>query len=55
MPYQGEKGEQVISSFRKTVKRLLPSNTKLQVSITGNKLVYISTSRAKLSLNTDLM
>ena len=53
MPYQGEKGEQV--SFRKTVKRLLPSNIKLQVSITGNRLVHISTSRTKLSLNTDLM
>ena len=33
-PYQGGKGEQV----RKTGKRLLPSNIKVQVSFTGNKL-----------------
>ena len=26
MPYLGEKGEQIIKSVRKTVKRLLPSN-----------------------------
>ena len=32
--YQGEKGEQV----RETVKRLLPSNIKMQLSFTGNKL-----------------
>ena len=38
MPYQGEKGEQVIKSVRKTIKRVLPSNIKVQVSFTGNKL-----------------
>ena len=36
MPYQGEKGEQVIKSVRKTLKRLLPSNIKVQISFTGN-------------------
>ena len=36
IPYQGVKGEQVIKSVRKTIKRLLPSNIK--VSFTGNKL-----------------
>ena len=36
IPYQGGKGEQVIKSVRKTIKRLLPSNIK--VSFTGNKL-----------------
>lgn len=36
--YQGERAEQVVESVRKTVKRLLPSNIKLQVSFTGNKL-----------------
>ena len=38
IPYQGGKGEQVIKSVRKTIKRLLPSNIKVQVSFTGNKL-----------------
>ena len=38
MPYQGEKGKQVIESVRKTVKRLLPRNIKVQVSFIGNKL-----------------
>ena len=38
IPYQGGKGEQVIKSIRKTIKRLLPSNIKVQVSFTGNKL-----------------
>ena len=33
-----KKREQVIKSLRKTVKRLLPSKIKLQVSFTGNKL-----------------
>ena len=28
IPYQGGKGEQVIQSVRKTIKRLLPSNIK---------------------------
>ena len=39
MPYQGEKGEQVIKSVRKTLKRLLPSNIKvhnIKVSFTSN-------------------
>ena len=38
IPYKGGKGEQVIKSVRKTIKRLLPSNIKVQVSFTGNKL-----------------
>ena len=38
IPYQGGKGEQVIKSVRKTIKRLLPSNIKVQVSFTGSKL-----------------
>ena len=38
IPCQGEKGEQVIKSVRKSAKRLLPSNIKLQVSFTGTKL-----------------
>ena len=38
IPYQGGKGEQFIKSIRKTIKRLLPSNIKVQVSFTGNKL-----------------
>ena len=38
IPHQGGKGEQVIKSVRKTIKRLLPSNIKVQVSFTGNKL-----------------
>ena len=38
IPYQGGKGEQVVKSVRKTIKRLLPSNIKMQVSFTGNKL-----------------
>ena len=32
-----KKGEQVIKSVRKTVKKLLPSKIKWQVSITRNK------------------
>ena len=38
IPYQGEKGEQVIRSARTIVKRLLPSNRKVQVPFTGDKL-----------------
>ena len=38
IPHQGEKREQVIKPVRKTVKRLLPSNIKLQVSLTGDKV-----------------
>ena len=38
IPYQGGKGEQAIKTIRKTIKRLLPSNIKVQVSFTGNKL-----------------
>ena len=38
IPYQRGKGEQVIKSVRKTIKRLLPSNIKVQVCLTGNKL-----------------
>ena len=38
IPYQEEKGEQVIKWVRKTVKRLLPSNIKVQICFTGNKL-----------------
>ena len=38
IPYQGRKGEQVIKSVRRTIKRLLLSNIKVQVSFTGNKL-----------------
>ena len=38
IPYQGGKGEQVIKSVRKILKRLLPSNIKVLVSFTGNKL-----------------
>ena len=38
IPYQGGKREQAIKTIRKTIKRLLPSNVKVQVSFTGNKL-----------------
>ena len=38
IPYQGGKGEQIIKSDRKTIKRLLPSNVRVQVCFTGNKL-----------------
>ena len=38
IPYQGGKEEQAVKSVRKTIKRLLPSNIKVQVSFTGNKL-----------------
>ena len=38
IPYQGGKGEQAIKTIGKTIKRLLPSNIKVQVSFTGNKL-----------------
>ena len=38
IPYQGGKGEQAIKTIRKTIKRLLQSNIKVQVSFTGNKL-----------------
>ena len=38
IPYRGKEGGQVIKSIGKTVKRLLPSNKKMQVSLTGNKL-----------------
>ena len=38
VPYQGGKGEQVIKLARKTIKRLLISNIKVQVSFTGHKL-----------------
>ena len=38
MTYQREKVEQVIKSVRKTIKRLLPSKIKVQVSFTGKKL-----------------
>ena len=38
IPYQGGKGEQAVKSVRKTIKRLLPSNIKVQLSFTGNKL-----------------
>ena len=31
IPYQGGKGEQGIKSVRKTIKRLLASNIKVQV------------------------
>ena len=37
IPNQGGKGEQVIKSVGKTIKRFLPSNIKVQVSSTGNK------------------
>ena len=36
IPHKRRKGEQVINSVRKTIKRLLPRNIK--VSLTGNKL-----------------
>ena len=38
IPYQGGKGEQAVKTIRKTIKRLLPSKIKVQVSFTGNKL-----------------
>ena len=38
IPYQGGKGEQVIKSVRKTIKRLFSINIKVQISSTGNKL-----------------
>ena len=38
IPYQGGKEEQVIEAVRKTIKRLLLSNVKVQVSFIGNKI-----------------
>ena len=38
IPYQGVKGKQVVKSVSKTIKRLLPSNIKVQVSFTDSKL-----------------
>ena len=38
IPYQGGKGELVMKSVRRTIKRLLLSNIKVKVSFTGNNL-----------------
>ena len=38
IPYQRGKVKQIIKSVRKTIKSLLPSNIKVQVCLTGNKL-----------------
>ena len=55
IPYQGGKGEQVIKSVRKTIKRLLPSNIKVQVSFTGNKFSSCFNITDKTKLSTDMM
>ena len=55
IPYKGGKEEQAIKSVRKTIKRLLPRNLKVQVSFTGNNLVHVSILRTKLGLSTDMM
>ena len=38
VPYQEGKEKKVIKLVRKTMKRLLPSNIRVQVCFTGNKL-----------------
>ena len=55
IPYQGQKGEQVIKSVRKTVNRLLQVTQKCKFLLPVTNLVYVSISRSKLSLSIDMM
>ena len=53
---QRRKGKQVISQLEKTIKRLLPSNIKMQkFLLMVTNLVHVSILRTKLSLSTDMM
>ena len=38
LPYHGEKGNYVIKSLKKQIRKLLPENVKAQVTYTGTKL-----------------
>ena len=55
IPYQGGKGEQAIKTIRKTIKRLLPSNIKVQVFLLVTNLIHVSILKTKLCLSTDMM
>ena len=54
MPYGTGKGEQVFKSVKKTIKRLLPSNIKVQVFLLTTNLLHVSVLRTKLNLSTDM-
>ena len=51
-----EKENRLLSQLEKTIKRLLPSNIKMQkFLLMVTNLVHVSILRTKLSLSTDMM
>ena len=38
LPYQGKKGDHVLKSFKKGMRKILPNNVKLQIAFTGRKV-----------------
>ena len=38
LPYQGNKGSNLIKSMKRYVSKLLPEHTKLEITFTGTKL-----------------
>ena len=38
IPYQGEKGDYLIKSMKRNLKKILPNNVKPQITYTGRKL-----------------
>ena len=48
LPYHGEKGNYVIKSLKKQIRKLLPENVKAQVTYTGRKIKQSSNIKMTL-------
>ena len=38
LPYQGKKGDFILKSFKKGMRKILPNNVKPQIAFTGRKV-----------------
>ena len=38
LPYQGKKGDQILKSFKKGMRKMLPNNVKPRIAFTGRKV-----------------
>ena len=60
LPYQGEKGVNIVNSMKRYVKKILPDNVKVQTALTGKRLssCFKTKDRARvehqLELNVEL-
>ena len=45
LPYQGDKGSNLLKSMKRYVSKLLPEHTKLEITFIGKNLIHVFNKR----------